>query len=258
MCIYIGVQRPFRFINSSKHHYQFNCLLCNTLRSSKMGGKVLLIGAVLVGLVSLSSCRSLVELNEQKTYSSAPHYGGSPTPTHGSGGGYKPTPTPSYGATPTPTYGATPTPTPTYGATPTPTYGATPSTPSAPSHDVPEIPKKHEFIGSCDYWKGHPDAIVAAIGSLGNIGQTFGATCSVIVGKKLGTLHDALSNTRTDGIGALIREGAAAYLNSIVNHKFPFTTQQVKDCIIVAVTSDGAASAQAGVFKKANEFHYKF
>ncbi|XP_047048574.1 protodermal factor 1-like [Lolium rigidum] len=223
-----------------------------------MCGKVLLISAVLVGLVSLSSCRSLGELNEHKTYSSMPHYGGSPTPTHGSGGGYKPTPTPTptYGATPTPTYGATPTPT--YGATPTPSYGTTPSTPSTPSHDVPTIPKKHELIGSCDYWKGHPDAIVAAIGSLGNIGQTFGAACSMIVGKKLENLHDALSNTRTDGIGALIREGAAAYLNSIVNKKFPFTTQQVKDCIVVAVISEGAASAQAGVFKKANDSHYKF
>ncbi|KAF7035372.1 hypothetical protein CFC21_046263 [Triticum aestivum] len=232
-----------------------------------MGGKVLLMSAVLVGLVSLSSCRSLGELHEQKT-----HYGGSPTPTHGSGGGYNPTltptptygttPTPSYGTTPTPTYGITPTPTygttptPSYGTTPTPSYGTTPSTPSAPSHDVPASPKKHGFIGSCDYWKNHPDAIVAAIGSLGNIGKTFGAACSMIGGKKLGNMHDALSNTRTDGIGALIREGAAAYLNSIVNKKFPFTTQQVKDCIVVAVTSDGAASAQAGVFKKANEFHY--
>lgn len=112
------------------------------------------------------------------------------------------------------------------------------------------------FCLNCSYWKNHPDAIVAAIGSLGNIGKTFGAACSMIGGKKLGNMHDALSNTRTDGIGALIREGAAAYLNSIVNKKFPFTTQQVKDCIVVAVTSDGAASAQAGVFKKANEFHY--
>lgn len=59
-------------------------------------------------------------------------------------------------------------------------------------------------------------------------------------------------------MGALLREGAAAYLNSIVNKKFPFTTQQVKDCIAVALTSDGAASAQAEIFKKANECHYKF
>nr|CAB3446199.1 unnamed protein product [Digitaria exilis] len=87
--------------------------------------------------------------------------------------------------------------------------------------------------------------IVAVVGSLGNIGKTFGTACSLIVGKKLENLHDALSNTRSDGIGALLREGAAAYLNSIV-----------KDCIVVAVTSDGAASAQAGIFKKANEYHY--
>ncbi|TVU33163.1 hypothetical protein EJB05_24949 [Eragrostis curvula] len=206
-----------------------------------MSSKVLLVSAVLVGLVALSSCRSLGELSEQKTYSSAPHYGGSTTPTYGSGG----TPTPTYGATPTPTYGATP----------TPSYDSTPSTPSTPSIGVPDIPK-HGFTGSCDYWKKHPDMIVAVVGSLGNIGKTFGAACSLIVGKKFENLHDALSNTRTDGVGALLREGAAAYLNSIVNKKFPFSTQQVKDCIIVAVTSDGAASAQAGIFKKANEYHY--
>ncbi|KAG8070216.1 hypothetical protein GUJ93_ZPchr0006g43063 [Zizania palustris] len=203
-----------------------------------MSGKVLLISVVLVGLLSLSSCRSLGELSEQKTYSATPHYGGSPTPAYGSGGGYKPTPT--------------------YGTTPTPSYGTTPSTPSTPSHDVPEVPTKHEFIGSCDYWKNHPDVIIAAIGSLGNIGKTFGAACSMIIGKKLENLHDALSNTGTDGTSALLREGAAAYLNSIVNKKFPFTTQQIKDCIIVAMTSDGAASAQAGIFKKANDFHYKY
>jgi len=41
-----------------------------------------------------------------------------------------------------------------------------------------------------------------------------------------------------------------------VNKKFPFTTQQVKDCIVVAITSDGAASAQAEIFKKANDYHF--
>lgn len=106
------------------------------------------------------------------------------------------------------------------------------------------------------YWKSHPDMIIAVVGSLGNIGKTFGAACSLLVGKKLENLHEALSNTRTDGVGALLREGSAAFLNSIVNKKFPFTTQQVKDCIAVSVTSDDAASAQAGIFKKANEYHY--
>ncbi|KAL6888951.1 hypothetical protein ACP4OV_009977 [Aristida adscensionis] len=204
-----------------------------------MSAKVIFVSAVLVGLVSLCSCRSLGELSEQKTYSSAPHYGGSPPPSYGSGSGYNPTPVP----------------TPDYGTTPTPDYGTIPSTPITPSYGVPGIPK-HDFVGSCDYWKKHPDVIVAVVGSLGNIGKTFGAACSLIVGKKLENLHDALSNTRSDGIGALLREGAAAYLNSIVNKKFPFSTQQVKDCIIVAVTSDGAAAAQAGIFKKANDCHY--
>ena len=82
--------------------------------------------------------------------------------------------------------------------------------------------------------------IIAVVGSLG---KTFGAACSLIIGKKLENLHDALWNTRTDGVGALLREGAAQYLNSIVNKKFPFTTQQVEGCIVVAMTLDGAASS---------------
>ncbi|TVU33393.1 hypothetical protein EJB05_25208, partial [Eragrostis curvula] len=194
-----------------------------------MSSKVLLVSAVLVGLVAVSSCRSLPgDLSEQKTYSSAPQYGGSPTPTYGSGIG---------------------------GATPAPSDDSTPSTPRSPSIVFPEI-TKHGFTGSCDYWKNHSDVIFAAVGSVGNLGKTFGAACRLIVGKKMENLHDALSNTGSDAIGALMRGGAAAYLNSIVNNKFPFTTQEVKDCILVAVTSDGAASAQAAVFKKANDYHY--
>jgi len=38
---------------------------------------------------------------------------------------------------------------------------------------------------NCSYWKSHTDMIVAVVGSLGNIGKTFGAACSLIVGKKL-------------------------------------------------------------------------
>lgn len=99
--------------------------------------------------------------------------------------------------------------------------------------------------------------IIAAVGSLGDLGKTFGVACRLIFGKEVGNLQDALSNTRTDGVGALLREGAAAYLNSVVSAKFPFTVQQVKDGILVAVTSsDGAAFAQAAIFKKANEHHY--
>ncbi|CAN6230959.1 unnamed protein product [Urochloa humidicola] len=230
-----------QFINSSIPSFSTSSSVTYSVLSadieSKMASKVLLVSVVMVGLVTLSSCRSLGELSEKKNYSSAPSSGSSPTPTYGTGGGYKPTPTPDYSTTPTPS------------------YGSTPSTPSTPSYGIPEIPK-HGFTGSCDYWKSHPDMITTVVGSLGNIGKTFGTACSLIVGKKLKTLHDALSNTGTDGVSALLREGAAAYLNSIVNKKFPFTTQQVKDCIIVAMTSDSAASAQAGIFKKANDDQY--
>jgi hypothetical protein len=70
-CIYRHPE-TLRFINSSITTNLTDYSL-HTHRASKMGGKVLLISAVLVGLVSLSSCRSLGELNEHKTYSSAPH-----------------------------------------------------------------------------------------------------------------------------------------------------------------------------------------
>lgn len=39
---------------------------------SKMASKVLFVSAILMGLITLSSCRSLGELSEQKTYSSTP------------------------------------------------------------------------------------------------------------------------------------------------------------------------------------------
>nr|ACG27324.1 hypothetical protein [Zea mays] len=68
----------------------------------------------------------------------------------------------------------------------------------------------------------------------------------------LQTLQDALCNTRTDCYGDLLREGAAAYLNSIAAEKYAYSTQQVQDCIAVALTSKAAAVAQAAMFKKAN------
>jgi len=106
--------------------------------------------------------------------------------------------------------------------------------------------------GTCDYWKSHPDAIISCIGSLGSILGSFGDVCSAFFGSKLQTLQDALCNTRTDCYGDLLREGAAAYLNSVASQKYAYTTQQVKDCIAVALTSEAAAAAQAAMFKKAN------
>ncbi|KAL6876403.1 hypothetical protein ACP4OV_012975 [Aristida adscensionis] len=108
--------------------------------------------------------------------------------------------------------------------------------------------------GTCDYWKSHPDKIISCIGSLGSILGSLGDVCSAFFGSKVQTLQDALCNTRSDCYGDLLREGAAAYLNSIAAKKYAFayTTQQVKDCIAVALTSEAAAAAQAALFKKAN------
>ncbi|KAI3731707.1 hypothetical protein L1987_62896 [Smallanthus sonchifolius] len=58
-------------------------------------------------------------------------------------------------------------------------------------------------------------------------------------------LQDALSNTRTDGIGALYREGTASLLNSMVNQNFPFTTSHVIESFMAALASNQVATAQA-------------
>lgn len=71
------------------------------------------------------------------------------------------------------------------------------------------------------------------------------------------SLPEALANTRNDGFGALLREGTASLLNSMVNRRFPFTTEQVRDAFVAASVSNKAAAAQAKIFKKANEGHLK-
>ncbi|KAL5199562.1 hypothetical protein ABZP36_020765 [Zizania latifolia] len=104
------------------------------------------------------------------------------------------------------------------------------------------------------YWKNHPDQIISCIGSLGSIVGSFGDVCGTFFGGKLQTLKDALCNKRSDCYGDLLREGAAAYINSVAakKAKFAYTTQHVKDCILIGLTSKAAAIEQAAMFKKAN------
>jgi len=71
------------------------------------------------------------------------------------------------------------------------------------------------------------------------------------------SIPEALSNTRTDGIGALYREGAASFLNSLVNNKFPYTTEQVRDRFVASLGSNKAAATQAHLFRMANEGRIK-
>ncbi|KAG8045608.1 hypothetical protein GUJ93_ZPchr0008g13627 [Zizania palustris] len=176
-------------------------------------------------------------------------YGGSPTtPSHGGGYGSSPS-TPShdggggYGSSPTtPSHGGG-----AYGG------GSTP-TPSAGGHGL--VPVDPSSPGTCDYWRSHPMEIWSALGRWpSSVGHFFGSAGGSAAGGTGVTIQDALSNTRTDGAGALLREATAALLNSMTRAGFPYTTEQVRDAFAAATAggSDTAAAAQAAAFKKANE-----
>ncbi|WOH05573.1 hypothetical protein DCAR_0624992 [Daucus carota subsp. sativus] len=223
--------------------------------------------------------------------SSSHGHGSSPPSDCGtppSGGHYDPAPPTDTPTTPsTPTYGSPPTSptidpgtpsTPTYGSPPTspsvdpgtpatPTYGTPPATPTDPGTPaVPGVssppfsfnPNSPPF--PCTYWLNHPTLIWGLIGFYGaTLGGAFGLTSNgspAAAASPVG-LQQALSNTHIDGIGALYREGTAALLNSLAITRFPFTTQQVRDRFVSALGSNKAASAQARVFKMANEGRLK-
>ncbi|KAJ0103211.1 hypothetical protein Patl1_05417 [Pistacia atlantica] len=69
------------------------------------------------------------------------------------------------------------------------------------------------------------------------------------------SFQQALSNTCSDGYGALYREGTASWLNSLLNHRFPFTTDQVRQSFMSTLHLDKIAAAQARSrsLKPANE-----
>ncbi|XP_062216473.1 protodermal factor 1-like [Phragmites australis] len=194
------------------------------------------------------------------TTPAAPSTGGvSPSPSHGGAYGSSPSPPNggAYGSSPTPSHGA-------YGGTP-PAYGDSPATPShggfgtsTPTPFIPVDPHSPGVLpGTCDYWRSHPMEIWSAIGGRwpSSMGHFFGTAGSAAAGGTDVSIQDALANTRTDGAGALLREGAAALLNSMTLAGFPYTTEQVRDAFAAAAAggSDGAAAAQAAAFKKANE-----
>ncbi|XP_022752247.1 protodermal factor 1-like [Durio zibethinus] len=220
-------------------------------------------------------------------HTGVPPSGSHGTPSHGSGGSYGGT-TPSHG-TPSHSGGYHPTPsTPSGGSCGTPPHE--PSTPSRPSHtpshggyyhspptygggsppttpiidpgtpSVPTPPFLHAptppIGGTCDFWRSHPTLIWGVLGWWGTLGRAFGVTSIPGFGATM-SLPQALSNTRTDGLGALYREGTASLLNSMVNKRFPFTTKQVRDSFVKALGSNSASAAQARLFKLANEGHLK-
>ncbi|KAJ1377246.1 hypothetical protein SESBI_49101 [Sesbania bispinosa] len=208
--------------------------------------------------------------------SSPPSHGGyyNPTPSTPSGGNcgssppHDPSPTPSTPSTPSnppsgggyynspPSYGGgSPPSNPPITLTP-PSTPIDPGTPTIPS--PPFLPSPSPFTGTCNYWSTHPGIIWGLLGWWGTLGSAFGGTSVPGFGSASGmTLPQALSNTRTDGLGALYREGTASYLNSLVNNKFPYTTNQVRDRFVAGLNSNKAAAAQAHLFKMANEGRMK-
>nr|KJB75436.1 hypothetical protein B456_012G041900 [Gossypium raimondii] len=178
---------------------------------------------------------------------SPPSYGGGSPPSYGGGsppsyGGGSP---PSYGGGSPPSYGGGSPPT-------TPIDPGTPSIPSPPFFPAPTPP----IGGTCDFWRSHPTLIWGLLGWWGSVGNAFGVTNAPGLGTSM-SLPQALSNTRTDGLGALYREGTASFLNSMVNNRFPFSTKQVRETFVAALGSNSAAAAQARLFKLANEGHLK-
>nr|KJB75432.1 hypothetical protein B456_012G041900 [Gossypium raimondii] len=186
------------------------------------------------------------------SHGTPPSSGGGSPPSHGTpshGGGYHPSPTPS-----TPSGGNCGSP-PSYGGGSPPTTPIDPGTPSIPS--PPFFPAPTPPIGgTCDFWRSHPTLIWGLLGWWGSVGNAFGVTNAPGLGTSM-SLPQALSNTRTDGLGALYREGTASFLNSMVNNRFPFSTKQVRETFVAALGSNSAAAAQARLFKLANEGHLK-
>nr|GMC76776.1 protodermal factor 1-like [Ipomoea batatas] len=172
-----------------------------------------------------------------------------------------PTPSTPYSPDPnTPPFYSPPSGTPPYYTPPsgTPPYPFDPNTPPAGTPPTGFYPTSPPF--PCIFWKTHPMQIWGLVGWNGNtIRSMFGMNNNNIPGFSGSVnLLEALSNTRTDGYGALYREGTAAMLNSMITKNFPYTTQQVRDSFgRAALSSNQAAAAQARLFKSANEGHLK-
>ncbi|CAN4087310.1 unnamed protein product [Withania somnifera] len=107
-----------------------------------------------------------------------------------------------------------------------------------------------------DYWRTNPALIWGLFGWWATVGSAFGVAGAPGLGSNFNLLQ-ALSNHRSDGVGELYREGTASLLNSMVGKKFPYTTKQVRDSFVAALSSNKTAAAQAARFKLANEGRFK-
>ncbi|KAL6553729.1 hypothetical protein OROMI_019402 [Orobanche minor] len=192
------------------------------------------------------------------------HHHTTPTtsPTKGGGGGgyYHSPPTPTR-VTPTTPTRIVPSPsppiiTPPVIISPPTTPIIDPGTPSIPGITIPSPPFPFDPNSppfTCTYWSHHPMLIWGLFGGWGTtVGSAFGVSSLPEAVANMNILQ-ALSNTRSDGVGQLYREGTAALLNSIAHPRFPYTTSQVRDSFVAALGSNKVAAGQAHLFKMANE-----
>ncbi|KAK3446228.1 protodermal factor 1 [Eucalyptus grandis] len=184
-----------------------------------------------------------------------------PTTTSPPSGGYYPSPT-SGGDSPPTTVTSTPPATPIDPGTPSfPSITAPPfGFPTAPPFGFPPFgfpPIINPFIRPYNYYLSNPGVIIGLVGFVMPMGPAFRVTTPVPGFPAAQNLIQALGNTSADGLGALYREGTAALLNSIASNRFPFTTAQVRQSFVSALSSNEAASAQARLFKLANEGRLK-
>ncbi|XP_073016900.1 uncharacterized protein [Primulina eburnea] len=241
-------------------------------KTSVQASVLILISVMLSQSLVLSSAT----FEEQKSFFNFPPSVYTP-PSQSSGSGSYPCPTPSKGGSytsPTPSKGSSYTPTPSKGGSyksPTPSkggsYGGKPpskgsssspayqspsvSTPTPVYHTPPSSPQTPPY--SCIYWKSNPGLIFAVFGWWGTVCSAFN-TPTIPGFSPRTSLLQALSNTRTDGYGDLYREGTAALLNSMAHSaSYPYSTAQVRNGFTAALSSKGAAAAQAKLYKMANE-----
>lgn len=85
----------------------------------------------------------------------------------------------------------------------------------------------------------------------GGSGSGIGSIISGIFGGQM-TVYQGLTNTRTDGYGALARHSSAALLNSFTRRDYAYSPLQVKMQFRSALGSQQQAFQMARVFENAN------
>jgi hypothetical protein len=105
--------------------------------------------------------------------------------------------------------------------------------------------------GTCDFWSSHTSSLPSFMSIFDTIVDLFGLLSSGTFGSST-TLLQALTNTRPDAYGALLRQGSAALINSYNSPSFAYSPQQVRESFNAALFSEPAAAVQAVRFENAN------